>query len=56
MKFLGEMLEYFGDRDILIGRELTKMHETIFRGTVSEAISFFEENSQKGEFVIFVSV
>jgi len=55
MKFLGEILEHFGDREILVGRELTKIHETIFRGTVSEAIAFFEERSQKGEFVVFVS-
>ncbi|MEA2076867.1 MAG: 16S rRNA (cytidine(1402)-2'-O)-methyltransferase [Candidatus Marinimicrobia bacterium] len=55
MKFLGEILEYFGDREILVGRELTKLHETIFRGTCSEAITFFEEHSVKGEFVIFVS-
>ena len=55
MKFLSEILEHFGDREILIGRELTKLHETIFRGSVSEAIAFFEEHSQKGEFVIFVS-
>jgi 16S rRNA (cytidine1402-2'-O)-methyltransferase len=56
MKFLGEILEFFGDRDILIGRELTKLHETIFRGKVSEALAFFEEHSQKGEFVVYVSV
>ncbi len=55
MKFFNEILEYFGDRDILVGRELTKLHETIFRGTVSEASAFFEEHSQKGEFVIYVS-
>lgn len=55
MKFMGEILEYFGDRKILVGRELTKMHETIFRGTCSEAIVFFTEHSVKGEFVVFVS-
>ncbi len=54
MKFFNEILGYFGDREVLVGRELTKMHETIFRGTVSEAISFFEEHSQKGEFVVLI--
>ncbi|MDD3966776.1 MAG: 16S rRNA (cytidine(1402)-2'-O)-methyltransferase [Candidatus Neomarinimicrobiota bacterium] len=54
MKFLAEILEYFGDRKILLGRELTKLHETVFRGTVSGAIAFFEEHSQKGEFVIYI--
>lgn len=55
MKFLNEILEHFGNRNILVGRELTKIHETIFRGSVSEAIAFFEERSVKGEFVIFIS-
>ena len=55
MKFLNEVLEHFGDRDILVGRELTKIHETTFRGSVSEAITFFEERSVKGEFVILVA-
>ncbi len=55
MKFFNEILGYFGNREVLVGRELTKMHETIFRGTCSEAIAFFGEHSQKGEFVIFVS-
>jgi 16S rRNA (cytidine1402-2'-O)-methyltransferase len=55
MKFLTEILEHFGDREILVGRELTKIHETIFRGTVSEAIVFFETHSVKGEFVVYVA-
>ncbi|MDZ7821297.1 MAG: 16S rRNA (cytidine(1402)-2'-O)-methyltransferase [Candidatus Marinimicrobia bacterium] len=55
MKFLGEILEFFGDRELLAGRELTKMHETFFRGTVSEAIAFFETHSQKGEFTVYVA-
>lgn len=54
LKFLEELLEHFGDREILIGRELTKMHETLFRGTVSHALRFFAEHSTKGEFVIYI--
>ncbi len=55
IKFLGEILEHFGDREILIGRELTKLYETIFRGSASAAIAYFEEHSVKGEFVVFVN-
>ncbi|MCK4812892.1 MAG: 16S rRNA (cytidine(1402)-2'-O)-methyltransferase [Candidatus Marinimicrobia bacterium] len=55
MKFLTEIADYFGKRELLIGRELTKIHETIFRGSCSEAIAFFTEHSVKGEFVIYVS-
>lgn len=54
MKFLNELPEHFGEREILIGRELTKLHETLFRGTISEAIRYFGEHSTKGEFVIYI--
>ena len=46
------MLEVFGDRNISICRELTKIHEEIFRGKISEAYEFYKEI--KGEIVIVV--
>ncbi|QQR60582.1 16S rRNA (cytidine(1402)-2'-O)-methyltransferase [Candidatus Uhrbacteria bacterium] len=42
------------DRQIFIGRELTKMHETLYRGTVDEAAKQLQATSSKGEFVIIV--
>lgn len=42
------------DRQIAICKELTKKHETVLRFTIGEAISFFEENEPKGEFVLVV--
>lgn len=53
MKTLGIMLEIFGDREISISREISKMHESIFNGKISEAINSMDE--VKGEFVIVVS-
>jgi 16S rRNA (cytidine1402-2'-O)-methyltransferase len=41
-------------RKICIARELTKMHETIYRGTVAEVQSAIEQTSTKGEFVIII--
>lgn len=43
-----------GKHNVIVGRELTKMHEQIIRGTVNEAILYFNENPDKvrGEFVI----
>ena len=38
----------------LIGRELTKMHETLYRGTVDEVAKQLQATSSKGEFVIIV--
>ena len=50
---LEALREVLGDRDVVIGREMTKLHEEIFRGTVSEAIEYFEK--PRGEFTIVVA-
>ena len=46
------ILSILGDRNISISREITKIHEEIFRGKVSEAIEIYKE--VKGEIVIVV--
>ena len=53
MKTLKIMKEVFGDRDISISREISKLHESIFYGKISEALNSLE--LVKGEFVIVVS-
>ena len=45
---LSDMLEIWGDRKIAVCRELTKLHEEIFRGTLSQAIEHF--TAPRGEF------
>lgn len=42
------------ERRVAIGRELTKKHEEIFRGTVAEAAEHFAKTGFRGEFVVFV--
>jgi len=55
-KLLDELLEFVGkERVIVVGRELTKMHEEVFRGRVAEAKSHFDEKNIKGEFVVLVA-
>lgn len=44
--------ENFGNRNIAICRELTKLHEEIYRGSLEEAICYFNDNIPKGEFVL----
>lgn len=44
-----------GERSICVGRELTKMFEEIWRGTVSEAQAHFDKNNTKGEFVVIIA-
>ncbi len=51
---LKDILEYIGNRPAVIGRELTKMHEEIIRGKVSELLSYFNQNTPRGEFVIMI--
>lgn len=49
---LQELLDNLGNRRITICRELTKKHETAFKATLEEAISFYELNEPKGECVL----
>ena len=51
-EFLEELLEVFGDRQIVLARELTKVHEEFLRGTISELIKNLDE--PRGEFVVLV--
>ncbi len=52
---LQDMLKTFGNRKIALVRELTKLHETVFHTTLSEAIEHYSENAPRGEFVLIVS-
>jgi 16S rRNA (cytidine1402-2'-O)-methyltransferase len=49
---LKQMLNIFGDRKISISREITKIHEEVFRGKISDYL--FSEKTIKGEIVIVV--
>ena len=51
---LEDMYKYFGDREIALCRELTKLHEEIIRTTLSEAIKKYTETAPKGEFVLVI--
>lgn len=51
-KTLAELLEVLGDRRISLCRELTKKYETVQCTTIGEAISYYEENEPRGEYVL----
>jgi 16S rRNA (cytidine1402-2'-O)-methyltransferase len=51
---LKDMYEYFGNRDICIARELTKLHEDFKYTNFEEAIKFIEANGIKGEIVLII--
>ncbi len=50
------LLELYGEREVFIGRELTKLHETHLRGNLSEILSGFDRQTVKGEFVIIINL
>ena len=49
---LKDLYTAFGDREISIIKELTKIHETVIRTSLCAAQSLFEEVSPRGEFVL----
>ncbi|MYB35705.1 MAG: 16S rRNA (cytidine(1402)-2'-O)-methyltransferase [Gammaproteobacteria bacterium] len=54
---LKDMADVLGsDRPVMVGREITKIHETFFLGDLGEALHFTcsDENQRKGEFVLVV--
>ncbi|MFN8715325.1 MAG: 16S rRNA (cytidine(1402)-2'-O)-methyltransferase [Bacteroidota bacterium] len=56
VKALGELAEHFGEnRRSAVCRELTKMFEETFRGSLAQAKAHFEAKTVKGEIVIVVS-
>ncbi|MYL35935.1 16S rRNA (cytidine(1402)-2'-O)-methyltransferase [Pontibacillus yanchengensis] len=48
------MYELFGERHMVLARELTKKYEEFIRGTTSELLAWVEENEIRGEFCIIV--
>ncbi len=53
LKTLAELAEVLGeDRQIAIARELTKLHEEFWRGSLTEAIAYFTSHAPKGEFTL----
>lgn len=52
-KTLQNILKVLGNRQISISREITKLHEEVFRGSVEEALDIYK-NDIKGEIVIVI--
>ena len=50
---LKDLLEVLGDRDVVVAREMTKIYEEVFRGSISQAMERF--TAPRGEFTIVVA-
>ncbi len=52
---LQDFVEIFGsEREIVLARELTKLHEEIWRGTLANAILYYQDKEPKGEYTIIL--
>lgn len=54
LKTLGEIAEYFGDRQVVVARELTKKFEEIVRGPVTLVLEELSKKPTRGEYVLII--
>ncbi len=53
LRTLKQLIEFFGaERKASVSRELTKIHEENYRGSLQEVYGYFEQKTIKGEIVI----
>lgn len=52
---LDDIVEVLGDRRMCVARELTKMYEEFFRGTVNAAREHFRAHPPRGEFTLVIA-
>lgn len=53
--FFADALEVFGDRQAALCHELTKMHESVLRGSISAILEVVTRKEQKGEHVVVIA-
>ena len=54
-RLLEEMLDLWGDRDVVVCRELTKRFETTLRGKITDVLAQIGDHELKGETVVVVA-
>lgn len=47
-----DLLDIFGNRRLVMAREITKIHEDFWRGTVTEALEHLKEQGERGEYTL----
>ena len=53
--FLQDALEVFGDRDAAIANDLTKMFESVQRGTLSKLVQEVGKKKPRGEYIVVIA-
>jgi len=51
---LADLKAVLGDRRIALARELTKMYEEVWRGSIGQALTHFEVHPPRGEFTLVI--
>ena len=54
-KTLASLYEALGNRDISVTKELTKKYETVIKTNLEDAISYFETEEPRGEYVLVLA-
>jgi 16S rRNA (cytidine1402-2'-O)-methyltransferase len=52
---LADAIQVYGDRNAALAHELTKFHESVQRGALSELLAAVHENPPKGEYVVVIA-
>ncbi len=52
---LRDLIDVFGDRQVAIARELTKLHEEMIRGKLSTVQDHFRQHPPRGEFTLVIA-
>ena len=55
LEALHDLAALLGDRQAAVGRELTKLHEEIFRGRLQQALAHFTAQPPRGEFTLVIA-
>ncbi|MBP6017152.1 MAG: 16S rRNA (cytidine(1402)-2'-O)-methyltransferase [Candidatus Promineofilum sp.] len=54
-EFIADALAVYGDRPAAVANELTKMFETLHRGSLSELVAALDEVEPRGEYVVVIA-
>jgi len=55
LEMVHDLFEIFGDRQALVMREISKLHEQVFRGTLSQVLAQLGKSTIAGEYVVAVA-
>jgi 16S rRNA (cytidine1402-2'-O)-methyltransferase len=55
-EMLKDSLEILGEREIVVAREVTKIHEEFLRGTISTTLEYLKKRPAKGEITVLIGL